>query len=306
VTVATLFLACLAVFALAFRLYGGLLARRFGLDPTVRTPAHELADGQDYVPTGRAYLLGQHFSAISAAGPIVGPIQAGLHFGWLPALLWIVLGSIFIGAMHDFSALIGSVRHRARSVAEIVREHMSPVAFLLFLAFVWLALVYVIVAFTNITASAFVDELELAGGARVTGGGVATASLLYLGIGIVMGFCVTKLRMPLWLATLVFVPFIGAAIWFGQHAPLAVPPLFGEGREAVVRTWDYLILLYCGVASLVPMWALLQPRGYLGGFFLYGVLAASLGGILIGGPSGGDTITYPAFLGFESERLGLL
>src|SRR5262245_34633514 len=120
VTVAAVFLLCLAVLAVGYRVYGGLLARRFGLDARADTPAHRFEDGNDYVPIPRWYLLGQHFSAISAAGPIVGPIQAAIYFGWLPALLWILLGSVFIGAMHDFSALVGSVRHRAQSVAEIV------------------------------------------------------------------------------------------------------------------------------------------------------------------------------------------
>ena len=305
-TVAAVFLACLAVLAVAYRVYGGLLARRFGLDPRADTPAHRFEDGNDYVPIPRWYLLGQHFSAISAAGPIVGPIQAAIYFGWLPALLWIVLGSVFIGAMHDFSALVGSVRHRAQSVAEIVRAHMSQTAFVLFLAFVWLALVYVIVAFTNITAGAFVDALPLADGRSVTGGGVATASVLYLAIGVAMGVALHRFHMPLWLATLVFVPLVGVAIWFGQSSPLELPALVGEGREGVVRTWCWVILAYCAVASVVPMWALLQPRGYLGGFFLYGVLFASFVGILIGGPAGHDHVTYPAFLGFESDHLGAL
>src|SRR6188508_198877 len=185
--VVLVFLAAIAIFALAYVSYGRLLARLFGLDPTRPVPAITQEDGVDFVPTRPAYLLGQHFSAITAAGPIVGPIQAAIYFGWLPALLWIVLGSVFIGAMHDFSALVGSVRHRAQSVAEIVRAHMSQTAFVLFLAFVWLALVYVIVAFTNITAGAFVDALPLADGRTVTGGGVATASVLYLAIGVAMG-----------------------------------------------------------------------------------------------------------------------
>jgi carbon starvation protein len=306
VTVAAVFLCCLAVLAVAYRLYGGLLARRFGVDDRTATPAHLFADGRDYVPIRRWYLLGQHFSAISAAGPIVGPIQAAIHFGWLPALLWIVLGSIFIGAMHDFSALVGSVRHRAQSVAEIVRAHMSHSAFVLFLAFVWLALVYVIVAFTNITASAFVDPLPLADGRVVSGGGVATSSALYLLLGVAMGVALHRFGMPLWAATAVFVPLVGVAIWLGQAAPLELPAIVGEGREGSVRTWCWVILLYCAVASMVPMWALLQPRGYLGGFFLYGVLGASFVGLLVGGPTGHDHVAYPAFLGFDSARLGAL
>jgi carbon starvation protein len=305
-SVAAVFFGCIVLLAIAFAVYGGLLARVFGLDPKRRTPAHLFADGEDYVPIRRGYLLAQHFSAISAAGPIVGPIQAAIFFGWLPALVWIVLGSIFIGAMHDFSALVGSVRHRARSVAEIVREHMSRGAFLLFLAFVWLALVYVIVAFTNITAGAFVDELPLAGGRTVSGGGVATASALYLAIGVAMGLALHRLRMPLWAATLVFVPLVGVAIWAGQQLPITLPASLGGDRDAAVRTWCYVILLYCAIASVVPMWSLLQPRGYLGGFFLYGVLAFSFAGILLGGARGADPISYPAFLGFESARLGAL
>jgi carbon starvation protein len=297
-SVAIPFLAALGLFVLAFFTYGRFLARQFGLDGTRPTPAVVSEDGVDFVPTRRGYLLGQHFSAITAAGPIIGPILAAIYFGWLPAFLWVVLGAIFIGAMHDFSALVGSVRHQARSVAEIVREHMSQRAFLLFLGFVWLALVYIIVAFTDITARAFVDTLELPDGRAVAGGGVATASMLYLGLGVLMGVALRGLRLPLWLATAVFLPLVGVAIWYGQRLPITLPAIGGSA----VRTWDYLILAYCGIASVVPVWALLQPRGYLGGFFLYAVLFAAFAGIL----AGGETVAYPAFLGFTSERLGPL
>lgn len=296
--VAVPFLIAIVLFTIAFLTYGRFLARLFGLDPRRPTPAVEQEDGQDFVPTRRIYLLGQHFSAITAAGPIVGPIVAGIYFGWLPALLWVLLGAIFIGAMHDFSALVGSVRHGARSVAEIIREHMSRRAFLLFLSFVWLALIYIIIAFTDITARAFVDTLALPDGRQVAGGGVAAASMLYLGLGLAMGLTMRWLRLPLWLATLVFVPLVGIAIWYGQRIPIALPAIGGS----TVRTWDYVILAYCGIASVIPMWALLQPRGYLGGFFLYAVLFAAFAGIL----AGGDPIRYPAFLGFTSEKIGPL
>jgi len=228
----------------------------------------------------------------------VGPIVAAIAFGWLPALLWVLVGAIFIGAMHDFSALIGSVRHQARSVAEIVREHMSQRAFILFHSFVWLALVYVIVAFTDITARAFVDTLALPDGRAVAGGGVAASSALYLGLGLLMGLAMRWLRLPLGLATLIFLPLVGLAIWYGQRIPFTLPAIGGSAT----RTWDYVILAYCGLASVLPVWALLQPRGYLGGFFLYAVLGVALVGILIGGGS----IQYPAFLGFTSDKLGPL
>src|SRR5688572_28965812 len=146
-SVALVFVAVLVLFTAAFFGYGRFLAKRFGLSDDHPTPARTQEDGVDFVPTKKLYLLSQHFSAISAAGPIVGPIAAGILFGWVPAILWIVVGCIFIGAMHDFSALVGSVRHHARSIAEIVREHMSKRAGALFLAFVWLALIYIIVAF---------------------------------------------------------------------------------------------------------------------------------------------------------------
>src|SRR5690606_13268854 len=122
--------------------------------------------------------------AIAAAGPIVGPILAGAAFGWMPTLLWIVFGAILIGGVHDITALIASVRHRGRSIAEVVREYMTPRSYLLFLAFIWLALIYVVIAFTDITAASFVGRKTLEGGLQITGGGIATSSMLYLALPI--------------------------------------------------------------------------------------------------------------------------
>lgn len=157
------------ILLVAYRLYGGLLARLFRLDPDAPTPAVTLRDDVDYEPIPPQLLLGQHFSAIAAAGPIVGPILAGVAFGWLPALIWIVVGSIFIGGVHDFATLVASIRHKARSIAEVVRDHMSRRAYVLFLAFVWIALVYIIVAFTDITAQSFVGRQMLENGESVSG-----------------------------------------------------------------------------------------------------------------------------------------
>src|SRR5688572_13009053 len=137
----------IATLALGYRFYGGFVARQYGLDPAADTPAERLRDGVDFVPTKPFYLLGQHFSAISAAGPIVGPILACQQFGWLPSILWIVVGVVFIGAVHDFSTLVASVRHDARSIAEVVKHTLGDRAWLAILLFIWLVLVYVIVAF---------------------------------------------------------------------------------------------------------------------------------------------------------------
>ena len=206
-TLLNLFLIALGscfLFLGGFFLYGRLIAKYFALSPLQKTPAHTLNDGVDYVPAKAPLLLSQHFSAIAAAGPIVGPILAGLWFGWLPALLWIVLGSIFLGAVHDFSSLVGSVRHKARSIVEIVRDHLGPRAHLLFMGFVWLSLIYVIIAFTDLTSASFVEPIY--------GGAVASSSFLYLIAAIVMGGCLYKFRMPLRVATLLFVPIVGFII----------------------------------------------------------------------------------------------
>lgn len=242
------------LFLVAYFLYGWLLARWFDLSPNRTTPACSMSDGVDYVPAKAPFLLGQHFSAIAAAGPIVGPILAALWFGWLPALLWIVFGAIFFGAVHDFSSLVGSVRHQARSIVEIVRDNLGPRAHLLFMGFVWLSLVYVIIAFTDLTSASFVEPTY--------GGGVASSSFLYLLAAVAMGFSLYKLRMPLKAATVVFLPVVGLIIWFGQSIPLVLPQL-GNVRSQLL--WNGIILSYCFIASILPMWMLLQPRGYLGG-----------------------------------------
>lgn len=276
----------LILFGLAYLGYSRLLARKVGLSDAQPTPACTMTDGIDFVPAKAPFLLGQHFSAIAAAGPIVGPILAGLSFGWLPTLLWIVLGAIFIGAVHDFSSLIGSVRHKARSVAQMVEQHVGQRAYLLFLGFIWLSLVYVITAFADLTATSFAEP--------VYGGGVATSSVLYLGLAILMGILVRRLGVPLKVATLIFIPVLAVVIWMGQGIPIRLPALSGI-RPVLV--WDAILLGYCFLASVLPVWLLLQPRGYLGGVFLYVTLAAGLVGLALGG----IRVNYPAFIGWSGS-----
>ncbi len=275
------------LFLTGYLVYGRRLSTWFDLSPARTTPAHTMSDGVDYVPAKAPFLLGQHFSAIAAAGPIVGPILAGVWFGWLPALLWIVFGAVFFGAVHDFSSLVGSIRHRAQSIVEIVRDQLGSRAHALFMGFVWLSLIYVIVAFTDLTSSSFVEATY--------GGGVASSSSLYLVAAAAMGLCLYRLRLPLWLATALFLPVVAWIIWYGQSIPFTLPPT-GSIRPQLI--WNGIILAYCFVASIIPMWLLLQPRGYLGGFFLYAALAAGVIGLLLGG----ERIQYPAFLGWTSQR----
>ena len=292
--------------AVAYLTYGRLLARLFQLDPAAPTPAVELRDDVDYAPIPPQLLLGQHFSAIAAAGPIVGPILAGVAFGWLPALVWILVGSIFIGGVHDFSALVASIRHKARSIAEVVRDHMSRRSYVLFLAFVWIALVYIIVAFTDITASSFVGRQSLENGESVSGGGIATSSLLYLVLPLIMGLCMRYARMPLWLATAVFVPLVGLAIWGGQSIPFDLAAFLGTTDATAQKIWGGLLLGYCLVAAMVPMWLLLQPRGHLGGCFLYVALAGAAIGLVVSDRlvAGDAEIRYPAFTSWQTQRAG--
>ncbi|HYO15327.1 MAG TPA: carbon starvation CstA family protein [Thermoanaerobaculia bacterium] len=270
----------------AYRLYGGWVARQFSLDDRRTTPAHEFEDGVDFVPTRPFYLFAQHFSAIAAAGPIAGPILACMTFGWLPCLLWIGLGVVLIGAVHDFSSLTASVRHGANSIAEIAGEHLGRKAGLAMMAFIWIALVYVIVAFTDITARSFVvgtEELQAGSVAFHPGGAVAAASILYLALAVVLGLVQKFLKPPLWLVTVTFVPAAFACAWAGTF--LSNVFVFD------VQTWSLLILAYCAMASVVPVWSLLQPRGYLGGFILYSALALGVIGIFFGGYE----VQQPAF-----------
>lgn len=283
---------CLIV---AYYSYGPLLVRLLRLDPNADTPATTMRDDVDYVPIESKFLLSQHFSAIAAAGPIVGPILAGVMFGWVPALIWILVGSIFIGGVHDFTALVASIRHKARSIAEVVRDHMSPRSYILFLSFVWMALIYIIVAFTDVTASSFLGNQKLENGETVLGGGIATSSLLYLIIPIIMGLVLRFQLMTVNVATIVFLPLVAVAIWGGQHIPFDAAEVFGLSAASAQRFWNVSLLIYCLVASVIPMWLLLQPRGHLGGYFLYAVLAAGALGIIFGG----KPIEYPAFRGFD-------
>jgi carbon starvation protein len=283
--------AFVVLLAAAYRLYGGWVARQFALDDSRATPAHRFQDGVDFVPSRPFYLFGQHFSAIAAAGPIAGPILACQSFGWLPCLLWISLGVVLIGAVHDFSTLTASVRHGATSIAEIAREHLGTRAGRALMVFIWLALIYVVVAFADLTAASFVfgtEELQQGNVRFHPGGAVAAASIMYLVLAVVLG-CIQRFapRIPLWLLTLIFVPATFGVAWLGTHVSHVL--------DLDHRTWALLILAYCCVASVAPVWALLQPRGYLGGFVLYSALLVGVIGVLLGGYE----VRQPAFKSFD-------
>jgi len=270
-------LVSVVVLVAAYFSYGRFLARRLQLDDSRPTPAVTVNDGQDYVPASGGLLLGQHFSAIAAAGPIVGPVLAGIWFGWLPALLWIILGSIFIGGVHDFTSLVASVRNGGASIGEIVRRNLSPTAYRLFLVFVWLCLVYVIAAFTDITAQTF-RTVGVRG--EAFGAGVAASSIFYILAAMIMGVMLYRFGWTAGKATLLFLPLVLLIIWLGPQLPASILNFIAS---IPVKGWDVVLLGYCFFASVIPVWLLLQPRGYLGGWLLYLVIAAGLGGALFGG-----------------------
>ncbi|MES2525900.1 MAG: carbon starvation CstA family protein [Bdellovibrionota bacterium] len=284
----------LIIITIGYFQYGSWVARQFDLDPAKKTPAHTHRDDKDYVPTSPFYLFAQHFSAIAAAGPIAGPIVACQQFGWLPSLLWITIGVVFIGAVHDFSTLTCSVRHQATSIADITREQLGTRAGKAMTAFIWLALIYIIVAFTDITASSFVsspEELKSLALNFHPGGAVAWASISYLLLSILLGLVERYLKTPLWINTLIFVPATFGVCWAGTY--------FSHWFQFSQVSWAMIICIYCFAASLLPVWVLLQPRGYLGGYVLYSVLVLGVIGLFFSG----KPIVQPAFTGFHFDKM---
>lgn len=278
VPLASLAFVFLILIAVAYFTYGAWIRKQLSLDDARVTPAHEKSDGVDYVPTKVYLLFAQHFSAIAAAGPIAGPILAVQMFGWLPAVLWIALGVVLIGAVHDFTSLTASVRHGAVSIAQIMRQQLGPRAGVAMMAFIWIALVYIIVAFTDITVGSFLagpEDLKSTEGLGFNpGGAVAAASVLYLALSVVMGFVQRLWNPPDLLMTLIFVPLAVSCAWVGTQ--------FSEILLFSQTTWVWVVMIYCAVASVLPVWSLLQPRGFLGGFMLYLVLGVGVIGILFG------------------------
>lgn len=288
---AVVFVISILLFIMAYRFYGRFLDRHFGIDDNRKTPSHTDYDGIDKVPTKTAVLLGHHFSSIAGAGPIVGPIIAAAAFGWVPAILWVIIGSIFIGGVHDFSSLIASIRHKAKSIAEIAKEYMTPLSYKLFLVFIWMALVYVLVVFIDLTSTTFVSHGE-----------VATSSTLFLLLAIIFGITLYKFKIPLFKASLIFVPLVFVGVWIGYELPLdsSVLPAFMQANPG--KFWNIILIIYAFIAAISPVWALLQPRDYLSSFLLY----ASLIGAFIGIIFGGFDFQYPAFTTWADIDRGTL
>jgi carbon starvation protein len=260
--------------------YGRWLCKQWGVGEGGETPAHTMEDGVDYVPAKAPVLMGHHFSSIAGAGPITGPISAaGMGFGWLACTLWIVIGGIFFGGVHDFGALFASVRHGGKSIGEIISANMSVRAKRLFIIFAYLTLILVVAAFASIVAGTFgatyVDGV-LDKAASTSNAQVAMVSLLFIVIAIIFGFCVYRKNAPVAVASVVGVIAIVVIIAIG----LNFHPIYLS-----YKAWMWICGAYILVASVTPVWILLQPRDYLSSFLLYAMLALAVIAVFMGNPS---------------------
>lgn len=304
-----LFLGCCALFFAVYKVYGGWMERRLDAMDERLTPAHTLRDGVDYEPAPDAVVFGHHFSSIAGAGPIVGPIAAALLFGWGPALIWIVLGVIFIGGVQDYTSMMASVRNKGQSLAQIGKKTMGPLSYRLFLLFILLVLLYVIMVFLDMTAATFAP-LTLGRGEPDTaashiGGVVATASVFYILLAALFGWMLNRWRMPLRRATLVVLPLVFAGLWMGNVFPLSpavVPALLGSDKYF----WSLILLAYSFAASVLPVWALLQPRDYLSSFLLYACLLGGAIGLVVGSFGGSATVTWPMWKAWSTPTEGFI
>ena len=270
--------------------YGGWLAKQWGVDDSKVTPAHELEDGMDYVPAKAPVLMGHHFSSIAGAGPINGPIQAAV-FGWVPVVLWVLIGGIFFGAVHDYGALFASIRHKGQSLGEVVALNIGNRAKKLFLIFSYLTLVLVVAAFASIVASTFVG-FNADGSLNETNASVAMISLLFIVMAILFGFFVYRKGAPLSVATIAGVIGIVICLYIG----LQWHPIYLSSSA-----WMWIIGAYILVASVAPVWILLQPRDYLSSFLLYAMMVIAAVGVIGAGLTGADAahMDMPAFTAWK-------
>lgn len=272
----------IVLFLAAYVVYGGYLAKQWGIDPSKKTPANTLRDDIDYCPANAKVLLGHHFSSIAGAGPISGPIQAAV-FGWLPVYLWIIIGSMFVGGIHDWGALFASVRHEGKSIGEIIRVNIGETGKKLFNIFAYLTLILVVAAFTDICAGTF--AYDPAKPELITGARAGTASILFIVLAMCFGFFVYRKGAKLSVSTVVGVALLFFCIWIGYQFPVLKLSKFA---------WDVILIAYIFAASTMPVWMLLQPRDYLCSFLLYAMLAGAVLGILVVRPA----LAIPASTGF--------
>ena len=292
-----LLIICIAILVAGYIFYGGWLCKQWGVgDSRKPTPAHEMEDGVDYVPAKAPVLMGHHFSSIAGAGPITGPIGAAM-FGWVPVVLWILVGGIFFGGVHDFGALFASIRHKGQSIGEIISSNMSKRAKMLFTVFAYLTLILVVAAFASIVATTFGAVVDDAGAidqaASATNASVAMVSLLFIVIAIVFGFMVYRRNASMAVSTILGVVAIAICMVIGMN----FHPIY-----LTTNTWMIIVGIYIAIASVTPVWILLQPRDYLSSFLLYAMLAVALVGVVVSHAGMGGADGLAAFSGFAVDN----
>lgn len=294
-TALLIILVAIVLLVLGYVFYGSWLAKQWGIDPSRKTPAVEMEDGVDYVAAKPAVLMGHHFSSIAGAGPINGPIQASV-FGWLPVFLWCVIGGIFFGGLQDFGSLFASIRHEGKSVGEIISDTMGARAKKLFIIFALLVLILVIASFVNVVAGTFYTAADAAvtlGFTTNPTGNQTTAiiSLLFIVLAILYGILTNRCGLKTLPATIIGIVAIVLMVALGLNVGFAM------GRTA----WIVLIGAYITIASLVPVWILLQPRDYLSSFLLYAMMIVAVVGIILSACTGSATFSIPTVTGWSSS-----
>ena len=257
----------------AYLLYGRYLAKKWGIDPKAKTPAYEMEDGVDYVPTDKGVVFGHQFASIAGAGPINGPIQAAI-FGWVPVLLWLLVGGVFFGAVQDFSAMYASVKNKGRTIGYIIEKYIGKVGKKLFLAFTWLFSILVVAAFADVVAKTF-NGFDAAGAVVPANGSVAMTSVLFIAAAVLLGFIIKYAKLNTWVNTVIAVGLLVLTIVLGLNFPIYVS----------LGSWHIMIFVYIAVASIVPVWALLQPRDYLNSYLLVAMIVAAVVGIFAYNPA---------------------
>lgn len=273
----------------AYLLYGRYLQKKWGIDPNAKTPAYELQDGVDYVPADTNVVFGHQFASIAGAGPINGPIQAAI-FGWLPVLLWILIGGVFFGAVQDFAAMYASVKNKGRTIGYIIEEYIGKLGKKLFLLFTWLFCILVVAAFADVVAGTFngfvADESGVVSKVAANGA-VATTSVLFILEAVVLGMILKYAKLNKWVNTAIAIVMLVAAVVFGLQFPVYL------SRDV----WHLIIFAYVLIACVAPVWALLQPRDYLNSYLLIFMIAGAVIGVFVSNPS----CNLKAFTGFNVD-----
>ncbi|RHO65156.1 carbon starvation protein A [Butyricicoccus sp. AM05-1] len=281
----------------AYVFYGRWLANKWGIDPKAKTPAVEFNDGKDFVPTNGWTVFSHQFSSIAGAGPVTGAIQAAA-FGWLPVLLWVLIGGVFFGAVADFGALYASVKNKGKSMGMLIEKYIGKTGRKLFLIFSWIFCCIVVAAFADMVAGTFnaytvtdAGVTELAA-AATTNGAAGMISIMFMVFAVVLGLIQKKFNLTGWKEAVVGIVCIVTSFAIGMNCPL----IFGKAA------WSYITFVYIFFAAVLPMWLLKQPRDYMTTFMFICMIAGAVVGLVVAHP----TMNLPVFTGFTNEKLGTM